>query len=80
MDFSPTGEEELFRKTVATFVEKEVMPFVDELEKKGEFPTSLFKRAGELGYFGLRYPAKYGGTDTNTVCFVFYVRNLLADG
>ena len=69
MDFAPTSEEKLFRKTVATFVEKEVIPIADELEKKGEFPTSLFKRAGELGYFGLRYPSKYSGTDTNTIMF-----------
>ncbi len=76
MDFSLTGEEELFRKTVAAFIEKEVIPFVDELEKKGEFPSSLFKRAGELGYFGLRYPAKYGGTDTNTVMFCILCEEL----
>lgn len=76
MDFTPTAEEELFRKTVATFVEKEVIPFADELEKKGEFPTSLFKRAGELGYFGLRYPSKYGGTDTNTVMFCILCEEL----
>jgi alkylation response protein AidB-like acyl-CoA dehydrogenase len=76
MDFSLSGEEELFRKTVATFVEKEVMPFADELEKKSEFPTSLFKRAGKLGYFGLRYPAKYGGTDTSTVMFCILCEEL----
>ena len=76
MDFTPTEEEKLFRKTIATFVEKEVIPFVDELEKKGEFPTSLFKRAGNLGYFGLRYPSKYGGTDTNTVMFCILCEEL----
>ena len=69
MDFKPSAEEELFRKTVATFVEKEVIPVADELEKNGEFPSSLFKRAGKLGYFGLRYPSKYGGTETNTIMF-----------
>jgi len=69
MDFTPSAEEKLFRKTVATFVEKEVIPVADDLEKKGEFPTSLFKRAGKLGYFGLRYPSKYGGTETNTIMF-----------
>lgn len=76
MDFAPTAEEKLFRKTVATFVEKEVIPFADELEKKGEFPASLFKRAGELGYFGLRYPSKYGGTETNTVMFCILCEEL----
>jgi len=76
MDFTPTAEEELFRKTVATFVEKEVVPVADELEKKGEFPNSLFKKAGNLGYFGLRYPVQYGGTDTNTVMFCILCEEL----
>ncbi len=76
MDFTPTEEEKLFRKTVATFVEKEVIPFADELETKGEFPASLFKRAGELGYFGLQYPPKYGGTETNTVMFCILCEEL----
>ena len=76
MDFTSTVEEKLFRKTIATFVEKEVAPFADELEKTGEFPASLFKRAGELGYFGLRYPPKYGGTETNTVMFCILCEEL----
>lgn len=69
MDFAPSEAEVLFRKTVATFIEKEVLPCADELEKRGEFPVSLFKKAGELGYFGLRYPPNYGGTGTDTVMF-----------
>jgi len=76
MDFKPTAEEELFRKTVATFIEKEVIPFADEFEKKDEFPASLFKRAGKLGYFGLRYPPKYGGTETNTIMFCILCEEL----
>ena len=76
MDFTPKAEEKLFRKIVATFVEKEVIPFADELEKKGEFPVKLFKRAGELGYYGLRYPTKYGGTNTNTLMFCILCEEL----
>jgi alkylation response protein AidB-like acyl-CoA dehydrogenase len=76
MDFTPTEEEELFRKTVATFVEKEVTPLVDKLEKKGEFPTILFKRAGKLGYFGLRYPLEYGGTETSIAMFCILCEEL----
>ncbi|UCF49660.1 MAG: acyl-CoA dehydrogenase family protein [Thermoplasmatales archaeon] len=76
MDFTLNSEEELFRKTIATFVEKEVMPVADELENKGEFPNSLFQRAGNLGYFGLRYPTKYGGTETNTIMFCILCEEL----
>jgi butyryl-CoA dehydrogenase len=76
MDFTLNSEEELFRKTIATFVEKEVLYVADELENKGEFPNSLFKRAGNLGYFGLRYPTKYGGTETNTIMFCILCEEL----
>src|SRR3989442_11003621 len=56
-----TAEQEEFRKTVARFVDAEVVPVADALDERAEFPTGLFKRIGELGYFGLRYPEKYGG-------------------
>ena len=54
MDFSFTEEQELFRKSVRDFVEKEVAPVAAELDERGEFPLALFRRCGQLGYFGLR--------------------------
>src|SRR2546427_10873220 len=65
-----TAEQEEFRKTVARFVDAEVVPVADALDERAEFPAGLFKRIGELGYFGLRYPEKYGGGggDMGTYC------------
>src|SRR2546425_4641653 len=65
-----TAEQEEFRKTVARFVDAEVVPVADALDERAEFPAGLFKRIGELGYFGLRYPEKYGGaaSDMGTYC------------
>src|SRR3989454_10428398 len=65
-----TAEQEEFRKTVARFVDAEVVPVADALDERAEFPAGLFKRIGELGYFGLRYPEKYGGGagDKGTYC------------
>jgi alkylation response protein AidB-like acyl-CoA dehydrogenase len=66
--FSP--EHELFRDTVRKFVEKELTPFAEEWEAAGEFPNSVFRRMGELGFLGLRYPEKYGGQNCD---FLFSV-------
>ena len=53
---SPFREEhEQFRKTVRTFAQKELAPFVDEWEKSECFPNEVFKRAGELGLFAAHY-------------------------
>ncbi len=52
---------ELFRATVRNFVEKEVIPHEEDLDQDGEFPFDLFRRLGELGYLGIRYPENVGG-------------------
>ncbi|MYL32082.1 acyl-CoA dehydrogenase [Pontibacillus yanchengensis] len=63
MTYSPyfTEEHEQLRKTIRKFVEKEVAPYVDEWEERGEFPRDIFKRMGDLGFLGTKYPEEVGG-------------------
>lgn len=63
MNYAPyfTEEHRLLRKTIRQFLEKEVTPFLDEWEEKGEFPREILTRMGELGFLGLRYPKEDGG-------------------
>jgi len=56
-------EHEAFRRTVRAVVEKELKPFAAQWEEAEEFPLSLYKRFGELGFLGLKYPEEYGGTN-----------------
>lgn len=58
-------EHQLFRNSLRKFVEMEIVPNVEEWEEKHELPRTLFRRAGELGYFGIRYPARFGGTEAD---------------
>lgn len=61
--FNPfTEEHEQFRKLVRDFAEKECAPHADEWEQSGCFPSSVFKRAGELGIHGAHYPEAHGGS------------------
>jgi alkylation response protein AidB-like acyl-CoA dehydrogenase len=66
-------ERQLFRQSVRAFVEKEVLPSAEELDQHGVFPERLFKRLGELGYFGIRYPEDVGGqaADFQTACVLY---------
>jgi len=72
MDFQLSDEQELFRKSVRDFVGKEVAPAAAALDERGEFPMALFRRCGELSYFGLRYPESVGGlgADFTTFCLM----------
>src|SRR5438045_9177215 len=54
-------QHDMFRATVRAFVEKEVIPHVEEWEVAGRMPKAVFRRMGELGFLGLEYDDKYGG-------------------
>ena len=54
-------EHELFRETVARFLQKEVLPHYEEWEDAGKTPRSIWRRAGEVGLLGTSIPEAYGG-------------------
>jgi alkylation response protein AidB-like acyl-CoA dehydrogenase len=71
-----TEEHDMIRKTVRDFAEREIRPVAKELDEKAEFSIGLTKRMGELGLFGLRTPAEYGGIDMDTLAYVIAVEEL----
>jgi len=71
-----TREQEEFRRSVARFVEAEVVPAAQAMDEQAEFPTALFRRVGELGYFGLRYPEAYGGAGSDMVTYCLFAEEL----
>jgi alkylation response protein AidB-like acyl-CoA dehydrogenase len=56
-----TAEHEEFRRSVRQFVEAELAPNALEWEREGHFPDWVFKRMGDLGFLGVRFPPEYGG-------------------
>jgi alkylation response protein AidB-like acyl-CoA dehydrogenase len=55
-----TEDHERLRAVVREFVESELAPHALEWEQE-TFPDWVFKRAGDLGLLGVRYPEEYGG-------------------
>lgn len=55
-------EHDELRRSVHDFVTKELQPHANDWERAGEFPKELFERAGELGFFGMKFPAELGGS------------------
>ncbi|MFN7724530.1 MAG: acyl-CoA dehydrogenase family protein [Rubrivivax sp.] len=57
-----TAEHRALADTVIKFCDKEINPFVAEWEAAEEFPShALFKKLGDLGLMGLKYPEEFGG-------------------
>jgi len=71
-----TPEQENFRRTVARFVDAEVVPQAETIDERGEFPRELFKRIGAQGWLGLRYPEQYGGADADMTTYCLLAEEL----
>jgi butyryl-CoA dehydrogenase len=71
-----TSEQEEFRKTVARFVDAEIVPAAQAVDEHAEFPGALFRRLGALGWLGLRYPEKYGGADADMTTYCLFAEEL----
>ena len=76
MDFSFSEQQELLRRSVADFVDREVVPVAAQVDEEGMFPRGLFEKAAGLGYLGIRYPEKYGGSGGDHVMFTLLCEEL----
>jgi alkylation response protein AidB-like acyl-CoA dehydrogenase len=75
-----TAEHEELRGSVRRFVDSEVRPHVVEWEDAGHFPDDLFRRCGELGFLGLHFPTRWGGSGGDLAAGLVFVEELARCG
>jgi acyl-CoA dehydrogenase len=75
-----TDEHEQLRESVSRFVRTEIAPYVDAWEEAREFPRELFRRCGELGFLGLKYPQTLGGQGGDYVHDAVWIEELSHSG
>jgi butyryl-CoA dehydrogenase len=61
MEFLLTEDQELFRRTVREFAEKEIAPVAAQFDEAEQYPAENVRKMGELGLMGLTVPEEYGG-------------------
>ena len=71
-----TEEHEVFRESFRDFLKKEVVPNVDRWEEAGFIDKSIYKKFGEMGYFGLNYPEEFGGLNLDLFYTVIFLEEL----
>ncbi len=75
-----TQEHDELRDAVRRFVDKELRPHVDEWEDAGFFPDDVFRRCGELGFLGLHFPERWGGSGGDLTSGLVFVEELARCG
>ena len=65
MDFALTDEQEMIVDTVRTFVDRELVPHEDDVERLGEVPPDLVngirRRSLDAGIYAANMPTEFGG-------------------
>jgi acyl-CoA dehydrogenase len=70
----------ILRQSVRKFLEREVLPYIDEWEDKEEFPRELYKKAAEAGFLGLCCPEDLGGTPADVFHTIAFTEEFLRSG
>ncbi|WP_396142427.1 acyl-CoA dehydrogenase family protein [Flavobacterium sp.] len=71
-----TEEHQLFRASFRDFLHKEVVPHIEKWEKTGTIERFIWKKFGEMGFFGLNYPEAYGGMQLDLFYTVIFLEEL----
>src|SRR5262244_796377 len=71
-----TEEHAMLRETVKQFCLKEIAPHSEEWDEEGIFPRELFKKAGDLGLFGIRIDPQWGGAGLDWWATAAYLEGL----
>lgn len=78
MDFGFSQEQKMLRDTVRDFVRRECpREYVRSIDESDEFPSDeIFHKMGRLGWFGLPFAEKYGGTAGDPIDILIVVEEL----
>ena len=71
-----TEEHVALRDQVARFVAKEVEPHGEAWEEQGFVPREVLRKMGELGFFGITYPAEFGGSEADALTSLVFAEAL----
>jgi len=70
-----SDEERWIQRTVREFVDREVLPVIEEYHRREEFPRHLIPRMGKLGLFGT-YLEGYGCLGASSVAYGLVMQEL----
>lgn len=69
-------EHDLFRASLKDFLQKEVVPYIEQWEKSGTIDRFIWKKFGEMGFLGISYPEIYGGLNLDLFYMVILLEEL----
>lgn len=76
MDFRPTEEQSLLRRTVREFAETEIKPHIRQWDEAQHFAPELVPKMAALGLMGIQVSDQYGGAAMSAVDYCICIEEL----
>lgn len=76
VNFDLSPEQDMLRRTVREFAEREIAPRMLELDEKEEFSCDLTAAMGALGLFGMTVSPEYGGQGLDYLSYIIAVEEI----
>lgn len=67
---------QLFRESLRAFLNKEVIPFINDWEEEQRIPREIWKKMGDMGFLGLSYPEEFGGANLDFFYDVVFIEEI----
>jgi alkylation response protein AidB-like acyl-CoA dehydrogenase len=76
VDFDLTREQEMIRREVRAFAEKEIAPVAADLDETETFSSELTRKMGQIGLFGMFVPEEYEGQGLDYLAYIIAVEEV----
>ena len=62
LDFDLGNDINVLKDSIQEFCKREIAPLAEDIDKKNDFPSHLWKKMGKLGLLGITAEEQYGGS------------------
>lgn len=76
MQLTWTAEQELMRKMVRDFAEKEITPNITLIEEQELYPRNILSKMGTLGLMGIPVAEKWGGAGADFISYILVLEEI----
>ncbi len=76
MDLRLTADQHTFQRVARDFLEREVIPFRREWDRRESVDLAIIPKLGQVGFFGLTFPEEYGGVGGDYVTYAIAMEEL----
>jgi alkylation response protein AidB-like acyl-CoA dehydrogenase len=76
MDITLNEDQLAFKQLARDFLDKEVVPYRAEWDRREAVDTDLIPKLGDLGFFGLTIPEEYGGVGGDYITYCIGMEEL----